>query len=348
MRSYFVNGGERVWLSAVLQTAGFPLLLFPVGVFCYTRRRRGGFSDVVSTSIFGKPRILAAAVVAGFLAAAADFLYSAGMGLLPVSTSSLIFATELGFTAAFAFVLLGQRFTVYSINAVVLLTAGAVLLGMNAAGNSGGDYPEGETMRDYAVGFLVTAASAVVAGFFLPFVEFAYERGSDEGRNVITNDLVMEFQIVTSAVATLICTVGMLVNKDFEAISKEAKDFALGETKYYIVLISSAILVQCFYLGCNGVISCSSSLLCGILIAVSLPITELLSVLFYHEEFKPEKGLALFLCIWGFISYFCGEIEQINKKENRNNFRAGLVDDDEHDAAAVNYSLITQDSDQRF
>ena len=100
-----------------------------------------------------------------------------------------------------------------------------------------------------------------------------------------------------------------------QAIAREARNFELGETKYYVVLVCSGLIWQCFFLGAIGVIFCSSSLLSGIIITVLLPVTEVLAVIFYQEKFQAEKGVALVLSLWGFVSYFYGEIKQSRKLE---------------------------------
>ena len=100
-----------------------------------------------------------------------------------------------------------------------------------------------------------------------------------------------------------------------QVIPREAREFELGETKYYVVAIGSAIIWQGFFLGVIGVIFCASSLLSGIVIAVLLPVTEILAVILYKENFQAEKGVALALSLWGFVSYFYGEIKQTKKKK---------------------------------
>lgn len=103
-----------------------------------------------------------------------------------------------------------------------------------------------------------------------------------------------------------------------QAIPREAKDFGLGEGKYYLVLVATALLVQCFFLSAIGVVFYASSLLSGIIISVSLPLTELLAVLFFHEKFQAEKGVSLVLSLWGFASYFYGEIKDNKNKKKKN------------------------------
>ena len=89
----------------------------------------------------------------------------------------------------------------------------------------------------------------------------------------------------------------------------------LGETKYYVVLVFSAIIWQTFFVGAMGVIFYASSLLSGIVIAVLLPPTEILAVIFFRESFTAEKGVSLVLSLWGFVSYFYGEIKHSKKKQ---------------------------------
>ncbi|KAK8714258.1 hypothetical protein V6N13_149451 [Hibiscus sabdariffa] len=57
--------------------------------------------------------------------------------------------------------------------------------------------------------------------------------------------------------------------------------------------------IPMFFMGAVEVIFSASSLLSGIIIAALLPVTESLAVLFYHEKFQVEKGLALVLTLWG-------------------------------------------------
>jgi hypothetical protein len=40
-------------------------------------------------------------------------------------------------------------------------------------------------------------------------------------------------------------------------------------------------------------------------------------VLFYHEKFHAEKAISLVLSLWGFFSYFYGELQQKKKKKKK-------------------------------
>jgi len=308
MRLYFINGGKRVWLSSWLETGGWPLMLIPITVSFFRRQRE---TPETNTRFFQmKPSLFLPAAFIGLLTGLDDYIYAYGVARLPVSTSALLIASQLAFTAAFAFLLVRQKFTSYSINAVVLLSIGGAVLALNTSG----DRPEGESKKEYILGFLMTLGAAALYGFILPLMELTYKKA----KQTITYSLVLEIQMVMSLFATLFCTVGMLINKDFQAISREGRMFELGETKYYVVLVFSAIIWQAFFLGAVGVVFCASSLLSGIVIAVLLPLTEILAVIFYQESFKAEKGVSLVLSLWGFVSYFYGEIKQSKKKQQTN------------------------------
>ncbi|PHU01157.1 Purine permease 2 [Capsicum chinense] len=306
MRLYFVEGGSRIWLSSWLQTGGWPLTLIPLAVLYFYRRKIKG-SD--TKFYFITPRIFIASIVIGVVIGLDDFFYSWGGSKLPVSTSSLLIAAQLAFTAIGAFFIVKLKLTSYSINAVVVLTVGAVLLGIRA--NS--DRPEGVTSKAYVIGFIMTLSAAGLYGLIIPCIELIYMKA----KQAITATLVLEIQMVMCFAATAFCTIGMIVNKDFQAISREAKQYNLGEARYYIVLVWSTIIWQCFYVGAIGVIYCSSSLMSGILLAVLLPVTEVLAVIFFKEKFSGEKGLSLFLSLWGFVSYMYGEYKQEKQKNNK-------------------------------
>ncbi|EOY15358.1 Purine permease 3, putative [Theobroma cacao] len=296
MRAYFIHGGKRFWFSSWLTTGGWPIILFPIACAYMYRRRTEPTSK--NKLFLMRPPLFVASAVIGILTGVDDYLYSYGVALLPVSTCSIVIASQLAFTAAFAFILVKQKFTSYSVNAVFLLTVGAGVLALRASS----DRPDTESNRKYALGFIMTLAAAALYGFVLPLVELMYKKTKQE----MSYALVMEIEMVNCLFATGFCTVGMLVNNDFKVIPREAREFDLGETKYYVVAIWSAIMWQFFFLGATGVIFCASSLVSGIIIAVVLPVIEILAVIFYKENFQAEKGVALALSVWGFISYFYG------------------------------------------
>lgn len=309
LRLYFIRGGKRIWLSSALGSAGWPILNLPLCFSCIFIRG-GGLENGRNKrwyKIFSiTPPLIIFSASIGLLMGLNDYLYSRGVSLLPVSTSTLILSTHLAFTACFTYFIVKQKFTRYSVNAIVLLTVGAVLLGFHSDG------AVNQSNKDYYLGFFLTVGAAVTSGLLFPLVELMYIKTKQS----LTYSLLIEMQIVSSVVASLFCIVGMFVNNDFKAIPREGKEYELGEVKYYVVLVAIAIMWQIYFIGTAGVIFCSTSLLAGVIVAVMVPITEILAILFCHESFKSEKGIALFLSLWGFMSYFCGDYMKAKKRSS--------------------------------
>ena len=205
MRLYFVRGGKRVWFSSWLETGGWPFMLIPLIIIYMRRRSKEGSKAHL---FFMKPRLFLACTVIGLLTGFDDYLYAYGVAKLPVSTSSLIIASQLAFTAAFAFLLVKQKFTAYSVNAIFLLSIGAGVLALHTSS----DRPPNESSKAYYLGFFMTVAAAVLYGFILPLIELTYKKA----KQAITYTLVLEMQMLVCLFATVFCTVGMLVNNDFQ------------------------------------------------------------------------------------------------------------------------------------
>ncbi|KAL5558568.1 hypothetical protein UlMin_034779 [Ulmus minor] len=208
MRLYYIHGGKRVWLSSWLETGGWPIILIPILINYYRRRRTTSDSSETKKLFFIKPHLFLASAGIGIITGLDSYFYAYGIGRLPVSTSSLIIASQLAFTAVFAFFMVKQKFTSYSINAVVLLTTGAAVLALHTSR----DRSKGETEKEYVVGFLMTVAAAVLYAFILPLMELTYKKARQE----VTYTVVLEMQMVISFFATIVCTVGMFINNDFK------------------------------------------------------------------------------------------------------------------------------------
>ncbi|KAL4559008.1 hypothetical protein LXL04_031139 [Taraxacum kok-saghyz] len=210
MRLYFIHGGQRIWLIGFIETVGWPLIFIILIILYFNRRftgRNNGNNHPI-TFIYMRWRLFMAVALIGVLTGLDDYLYSYGIAHLPVSTYALINASRLVFMAVFAFILVKQKFTLYSINAVVLLTVGSAVL----AFHSSGDRPKGESKGEYVMGFLMTVAAAALYGLVSPLVELTYKKAKQE----ITYTLVLEVQMVMCLFATVFCMVGMIFNDDFK------------------------------------------------------------------------------------------------------------------------------------
>ncbi|KAM0896308.1 hypothetical protein ACQ4PT_023284 [Festuca glaucescens] len=144
-RLYYSKGGHRQWLSAWLETASWPLLLIPLVASYITRRARDPSAPLLLT----RPRILLAAAALGLATGTDNFLYAYGLSYLPVSTSAILSSMQLAFTVLFGFLIVRQRLTAFSLNAMALVTIGALVLGLHASS----DRPAGVSRGQYWLGF---------------------------------------------------------------------------------------------------------------------------------------------------------------------------------------------------
>ncbi|CAN7034201.1 unnamed protein product, partial [Brassica rapa subsp. trilocularis] len=276
-RLYYTKGGSRIWFMSFLATAGCPIILIPLYVSFLRRSNRNHNNSETAE----KAKVF-------------------------VMETPLFIASILAFNAIFSFLMVKQKFTPFSINAVVLLTVGTGILALH----TDRDRPAGVSKKEYVVGFLLTLIAAVLYAFLMPLVELTYKKVRQE----ITFTLVLEMQMVMCVASTCFCLVGMVVKGDFVAIPREAREFMIGSSLfYYTLIVVIGIVWQCFFLGALGVVYCASSLASGVFVSVLLPVTEVLAVVCFREKFQAEKGVALLLSLWGFVSYFYGEFKSGKK-----------------------------------
>ena len=144
----------------------------------------------------------------GLLLGLGNFMYSSGLAYIPVSTSSLLFSTQLAFTAVFAFVIVRQKFSFYSVNCVVLMMLGASVLAVHTSR----DRPPGVDRGQYLLGFFFTLGGAMLSGVSFPMIELSYRKAE----KVVTSSVLIQFQVIFSFSATVFCLIGMAINKDFQ------------------------------------------------------------------------------------------------------------------------------------
>ncbi|KAI3979900.1 hypothetical protein MKX01_042554 [Papaver californicum] len=303
LKLYFVHGGSRKWLSSWLQMAGFPIIIIPFTVLYFRRDR-----SLPNIEFFASRKLLFYAGLIGLVQGIDSVIYSYGLSFLPVSTSALIFTTQLVFTSFVSYVWVKQKFTPYSVNAIVVIILGSMLLGLRSSSNR----PPGVTNSQYLLGFFLSIAAAAILAVILVSTQVAYAKANQ----AMTYPIVLQFQVCMCFFATVCCTIGGLINKDFVALEREASEFNLGTQMYYLVLGSNMVVWQLLYTGRVGIIFCSSSLFAGVIATTVLPFSQIAAVIAFHESFTAEKGMALALTLWGFTSYFYGSYRKKAKEQS--------------------------------
>ncbi|XVF25509.1 hypothetical protein REPUB_Repub13aG0218800 [Reevesia pubescens] len=292
-RLYFEKGGTSKWLATLAQVGGFPILLpFYFILVC----KNFIANNIVDPNPPSFLKLLTLVYVPlGLLTAGSCFLYSVGLQYLPVSTVTLIIASQLGFNAFFSYFLNSQKFTPYIINSLVLLTISSVLL----VANNHTEKPAGVSKAEYAAGFICTICGAAVSGLLLASQQLAFTKVLKRP----TIKIVLDVIVYQSWVASSTIVVGLFASGDWKGLKNEMEGYALGKVSYVMTLLWTAISWQVFAIGTVGLIFEVSSLYSNAIGTVGLPIVPVLAVFVFHDKMDGIKGVSMVLAIWGFISY---------------------------------------------
>ncbi|CAN1256976.1 Probable purine permease 10 [Linum perenne] len=221
-------------------------------------------------------------------------MYSYGLLYLPVSTYSLLCATQLAFNAVFSFFINKQKFTMFILNSLVLLTLSATLL----AFNSKSDSTSGGKSK-YAIGFLTTIGASAGYALYLSLLELTFNRLSKKSPFAA----VVKMQFYPSAVATAGCVVGLFASGEWKSLGDEMEGYRQGKESYLLNLIWTAIAWQVSSLGMLGLVYEVSSLFSNVISTLALPVVPILAVVIFSDKMDGVKAVAMVLAVWGFVSY---------------------------------------------
>nr|GMD09776.1 probable purine permease 10 isoform X2 [Ipomoea batatas] len=294
-RLYFDKGGNSKWMATLVQVVGFPILI-PL-LFLKTTKPQDQDGTIRSRS----PSLKIVAplyIFMGLSNAAICMLYTVGIEYLPVTTYSLICASQLGFNALFSFFLNAQKFTPYIVNSLVLLTLSAALLVLQP--ESASDSPARPTRRKYIIGFASTLAASAGYAFLLALMQLAFQRVF---KTAETFRLVIEMTIYQSAVASAVIVAGLFGSGEWRGLGAEMEGFEMGRTAYVMNLGWTAVGWQVFSVGCIGLIFKVSSLFSNVISILGLPIPPVLAVFILNDKMNGVKVVSMVLAIWGFVSY---------------------------------------------
>ncbi|XP_042509671.1 probable purine permease 5 isoform X3 [Macadamia integrifolia] len=215
------------------------------------------------------------------------------------STASLLAASSLVFSAVFGYFLVGNKLNSDSINAIVIITAAMVIIGLDSAS----DRYSNVSNRQYILGFIWDILGSALHGLIFALSELVFVKLL--GRRSF--HVVLEQQVMVSLIGFVFTTIGVVANRDFPEMKKEARSFKHGEGSYYMVLIWAAISFQLGVLGGTAVLYLASTVLAGVLNAVRVPLTSIAAVVLFHDPMSGFKILSLIITFWGFGSYMYGE-----------------------------------------
>ncbi|VFQ60283.1 unnamed protein product [Cuscuta campestris] len=291
-RLYFSQGGKSKWMATLVQSAGFPILI----PFLFISSSSSSSSSTTPATTNPSLRVLAPLyTVLGLFGAGICMMYSVGLMYLPLTTYSLICASQLGFNAVFSFFLNAQNFTPYIVNSLVLLTLSATILVFGS-----GEGPANSSHKKYVAGFLSTVAASAGAALQMSLSQLAFHRIFKRKE---TFRLIVEMLICGSIVGSVVTLVGLFASGEWRGLREEMNGFGLGRVSYVMNLVGTAVAWQVFAVGSLGLIFKVSSLFSNVIAILGLPIPPVMAVFIFKDKMSGVKVISLLLALWGFVSY---------------------------------------------
>ncbi|CAM0875187.1 unnamed protein product [Alopecurus aequalis] len=290
-RIYYDQGGASLWMATVVQSCGTPLA---IPLLLYLRRRPKS-----STTVSRPPLQKMSAIYAGFgvLLTGGNLMHSYGLLYLPMSTYSLICATQLSFNAVFSYLLNKHKFTALVLNSVVVLTFSAALVGVSHASHDGtsSSVPQGK----FLAGFLLALSASAVFSLILSLTQLTFDK-------VLKSDAfhdVVEMQFWSNTAAACVSVAGLFISGQWSTLTREMQGYKRGKVAYAMNLAWAAIAWQLTMMGMMGLVAAVSSLFTNVISTAGMAVSPVIAVIFLHDRMDGTKVLAMLLAVWGFLSY---------------------------------------------
>jgi len=288
-RLYYNSGGNSKWMATLTQSGGSPLLLVPLLMTPAppAEERRPAASKLW-------PIYAGIGVLIGF----DNLMYSYALQYLPVSTFSLVAASQLAFNAITSRLINAQRFTALIANSVMVLTFSAALLGVGSS-DDGDSSSGGAPHSKYPVGFLLVLAASAAFALILSLFEATFERVI----RARTLRWVLSMQMYTNLVASAVSVAGLLASGDWRTIPAEMAAFRDGRARYVLTLVGTAVSWQAAAVGMVRLIARVSSLFANVTGTLALPLVPVFAVALFGDRMTGIKIVAMLMAVWGFLSY---------------------------------------------
>ncbi|XP_020689670.1 probable purine permease 11 isoform X1 [Dendrobium catenatum] len=287
-RFYFKQGGKSLWMATIVPSSGFPLLI-PLLLILRSSSTAAAAATVSRPSI---AKLAAIYIGFGLIGTGDNLMYSYGLLYLPVSTFSLVCATQLAFNAVFSYFLNSQKFTPFIFNSIILLTLAAALLGVHSDSGSASDH-------NYPLGLALTLAASAVFSLVLSLTQLVFQKVI----KAETFTVVLEMILWTGLVSSVASVVGLFAGGEWKMIHEEFTGSEKGRVSYLMTLIWIAICWLLYGVGNIGLIFLVSSLFANVIGTLGLPLVPIFAVMFFHERMDGVKAVALLMAILGFVNY---------------------------------------------
>ncbi|KAI0500309.1 hypothetical protein KFK09_018521 [Dendrobium nobile] len=289
-RFYYNQGGNSKWMQTLTFSAGFPILYIPLLLTPSTSSSTEAKQPLIKISLIY--------IAIGLITTADSLMYSYGLLFLTVSTYSLVSTTQLAFNAVFSYFINSERFTLLTLNSIILLIFSAAILGVHSDQDpsSSSNISGGK----YVLGFLLTLAASATYSFILSLMELTFQKVIKRQ----TVKAVLEMQIYTALVSTVGAMVGLFASKEWKGLRQEMDGFGKGKVGYVMTLVWASVAWQVTNVGLVGLIFKVSSLFSNVISTLGTPIVPVFAVFLFHDKMDGLKIISLLLGLWGFTSYF--------------------------------------------
>ncbi|KAK4347337.1 hypothetical protein RND71_033676 [Anisodus tanguticus] len=295
---YYKEGGKSTWMNSLVQTGGFPVLI-PI-LFL---KNRGAHNDIPNNNNNNNnPSVLmflSVYVFLGLLLGGSCMLNAVGLLHLPVSTFSLISASQLGFNALFSYFLNAQKITTYIANSIILLTISSILLVFQPDDSPSGKGGSSKGQGYVLIGFVCTLFGSAGYALLLSSTERIFRKIMKKR----TMKEVMNVVIWQSFFATCAILIGLFASGEWKWVKTEMHEYKLGKVSYVMTLVWNALSWQIYTIGLLSLIMKVSALFANVITTLSVPLIPVLAVIIFHEKMSGVKAVSMILSIWGFLSY---------------------------------------------
>ncbi|XP_016464542.1 purine permease 21-like [Nicotiana tabacum] len=293
---YYKEGGKSTWMNSLVQTGGFPVL-FPI-LFLKKREETQDDNNARNNKNPSLWMFLSVYVFLGLLLGGSCMLNAVGLLHLPVSTFSLIAASQLGFNALFSFFLNSQKITTYIANSIILLTISSILLVFQPIDSSSGN-GESSKGKSYTIGFICTLFGSAGMALLLSSTERIFRKIMKKR----TVREVMNVVIWQSFFATCAILIGLFASGEWKWMKSEMQEYKLGKVSYVMTLVWTALCWQIYTIGLLSLIMKVSALFANVITTLSVPLIPVLAVIIFDEKMSGVKAVSMILALWGFLSY---------------------------------------------
>ncbi|KAK1645072.1 hypothetical protein QYE76_062877 [Lolium multiflorum] len=249
-RIYYDQGGASLWMATVVQSCGTPLA---IPLLLYFRRPK-------SSTVARPPLRKMSAIYAGFgvLLIGSNLMHSYGLLYLPMSTYSLICATQLSFNAVFSYLLNKHKFTALVLNSVVVISFSAALVGVgHASDGTNSSVPQGK----FLAGFLLALSASAVFSLVLSLTQLTFDKVLRSG----TFHDAVKMQFWSNTAAACVSVAGLFISGEWSTLAGEMQGYKKGKVSYAMNLAWTAISWQLTMTGMMGLVAAVSSLFTNVI-----------------------------------------------------------------------------------